>query len=1024
MVARSLSASLALSLVVFPGRAVAAEDPLTGDVFVRFQGRGSAPAGILGDLSRRVGVLRIEALAGRWPAVLVHLAAGEDPLRVAAEIDALPGVVFAEADRWITTRALGPQDEPYFVRQWHLENLAQNEGALPGADVDAGWAWELAGGGEGIRIAVLDSGVQMDHPDLLLDLEGAWDAVDGDNDPSPDPNEGGGGHGTCVAGLAAARGDNGLGVSGVAWKATILPVRMIGSLSLSATRNAFVRATDAGADVLNNSWGMNDAECNPLPEYQTLHDGVDYAALEGRGGLGAVVLFATGNDGCRSTVYPLLANEHVLGVGSSNDRDEKWPYSVWGPNLDVLAPSGSVGGQERPGLWTTDVVGDFGWNGAGEDNDYTPWFGGTSGATPVAAGVVALMLAVNPRIDETSVRRLLCDTAVRVAPDVADYDSSGWSDTHGCGRIDAAAAVAAAVNEAPPAPVLVRPLPNDAVLLGEADAAWENAADPDGDVLSWELELKEAGEDDEDSAVFTTDRPGFTLDGEIERGDWELRVWAVDLWGRGGGTDWVPFRVEEAPEPTPLVDDDEGEGCACRSPGLPGSGGVFAAIGLLSVLILRRRAPWAALLLAACPGPADDDSAIPTPTPVCGDGVQAGDEGCDDENPWYGDGCAPSCVAQLRLGEAEPNDAPDTAGPLDGQGMILGSVPTGDTDCFRVQLAQGGWVEARGGPPEAGGDCPPVQLDLHDAEGNLLAVGTRLAADQCAAIDPSSAPGARFVIGGGWAVCVRGLSGAVVPGYDLQVESGIDSCLLPGLPFPSDQDVDLDGAADRCDDDDDGDGLPDIDDPCPHDANGGAVLDLRPDNEGFLREWLLAGPFVGAPTTLDCRPSDELLLGDDPQHVPALAGPAGTLAWAHYRAPGARVDYLAVMAGDIPREVYAALWFRSATTRPLQLALGPDDGARAWIDETEILDISGCQGTNVDQWKAPWVADTSWHRLLIKVRDQGGAWGAFTRFLDEAGAPVTDLEISLAAGGPWAPGPADTDGDGLGDVCDPSPAGG
>jgi len=93
-----------------------------------------------------------------------------------------------------------------------------------------------------------------------------------------------------------------------------------------------------------------------------------------------------------------------------------------------------------------------------------------------------------------------------------------------------------------------------------------------------------------------------------------------------------------------------------------------------------------------------------------------------------------------------------------------------------------------------------------------------------------------------------------------------------------------------------------------------------------------------------------------------------------------------------------------------------------WIDDAVVLEVSGCQGTVEDMYTAEVTLPAGWSRLLVKVRDQGGLWGNYLRFLD-GGEPVTDLELSLSPDGSWTDDQADTDGDRTGDACDDAPAG-
>ena len=99
------------------------------------------------------------------------------------------------------------------------------------------------------------------------------------------------------------------------------------------------------------------------------------------------------------------------------------------------------------------------------------------------------------------------------------------------------------------------------------------------------------------------------------------------------------------------------------------------------------------------------------------------------------------------------------------------------------------------------------------------------------------------------------------------------------------------------------------------------------------------------------------------------------------------------------------------------LGLGPDDGARAWLNGEMVLEVKGCQGVTKDKFTADVTLAAGWNRLLLKIYDQGGGWGTFARFLNDDG-PMDALELSLSSGGGWNFDQTDSDGDGKGDVCD------
>jgi cysteine-rich repeat protein len=402
--------------------------------------------------------------------------------------------------------------------------------------------------------------------------------------------------------------------------------------------------------------------------------------------------------------------------------------------------------------------------------------------------------------------------------------------------------------------------------------------------------------------------------------------------------------------------------------------------------------------------------------PFCGDGVVDSGEQCDDAGAWGGDGCTPICTAEDGQIEREPNDDRAAADPWDGR-VLYGALPAGDRDCFSFPLPACAAVEAG-----LIGECPtPATLTLLDPAGLDVATGAP-GADGCAVLDPAQAPGARFVAAGTWTLCVRGLLDAAVPFYALRI-----SVVAPedaSYPIPAADDPDGDGRPDSCDADRDGDGVDDEVDDCPDTPNGPLAPPLAPTADGFIRAWLTVGPFTGLGSAMDCRPTDaNLVAADDATVMPALGDrdAAGVNPWIVLWSWTDRIEFLTDYGGvPAPRELYSAVYVRSATTRDLTLGVGPDDGARVWLNGAQVMDITPCQGTSIDSTTAMVTLNAGWNTLVIKVYDQGGGWGNYVRFLD-AGVPVTDLELSLSPGGPWAFDQSDSDSDGIGDVCDLTP---
>ena len=202
-------------------------------------------------------------------------------------------------------------------------------------------------------------------------------------------------------------------------------------------------------------------------------------------------------------------------------------------------------------------------------------------------------------------------------------------------------------------------------------------------------------------------------------------------------------------------------------------------------------------------------------------------------------------------------------------------------------------------------------------------------------------------------------------------------------------DFDLDGRANTCDLDVDGDGVLNDEDNCPVTPNGPAMSPPRPTpTDGYLRVWLSAGPFVGTKSADQCLPSaDDLVAVPDGAAQPSLGGDAGSLQWTALWSTLDRIEYLTDYGkAAAPREVYNAIYVYSATTREAAIAVGPDDGIRVWWDGSVVIDLATCQGTIPDFVTAPVAMTAGWHTLLLKVRDQGGGWGNYARFLDPEGA--------------------------------------
>jgi subtilisin family serine protease len=381
---------------------------------------------------------RLDAVLTREPLrVLLRAPSPPDAAALAAQLEASGRVAYAvpEVFQPMELRGRYVPNDPLFGSQWALENAGEAEGG----DVDAPQAWAHTLGSPAITIAVLDDGVQLDHPDLRPNIAGVgrdftvYPPVEGAH-----PRDAADRHGTAVAGIAAARGDNGLGISGICPRCKILPVRVHGSSNLGIAE-AFRYAVAQGADVITNSWGYapRTSRRGESAVDEAVRDAIDSAARDGRGGRGTVVVFGMTNeavDNC-GTHADISALESVVAVGVS-DHNDRIGGSGFGACMDLVAPA-KPERRGTAGSATTDRAGVDGY----ADGDYFTVFGGTSAAAPLVAGIAGLLLSLNPELTRADLTRILEHTADKIDPAHAAYDAAGFSERAGHGRVNAARAL-------------------------------------------------------------------------------------------------------------------------------------------------------------------------------------------------------------------------------------------------------------------------------------------------------------------------------------------------------------------------------------------------------------------------------------------------------------------------------------------------------------------------------------------------------------------------------------------------------
>lgn len=434
------------------GRAI--RDFVAGELLIAWEA-GAAPAGLEG-----ASVAGKPAPAPAGPSRLVWerppaMDAGDlarATLAQAAAWGRQPGVRYAEVNRIV--RPCAVPDDPLYNLQWHYP-LCQ----LPEA-------WDLTTGSADVVVAVLDTG-SAPHSDLLPNQVAGYDFVDHDADPTDPGNGWGNGtssfHGTHVAGTIGARGANGVGGCGVCWQVGILPVRVIsdyggthfnvsqGIRYAAGLPNLSGTVPARPARVINMSLGAPG-------ESQTLSDAIAAARAAG-----VVVVAAAGNQTSAEPFYPAASPGVISVLAVDARRDRAW-YSNHGPTVDVAAPGGDTGADRNADGRPDGVLSTVAFDDVLPPREDYQFYQGTSMAAPHVAGIVALMLSVNPALTPDQVEAIVLNTAT-------DLGTPGRDDDFGHGLVNAYACVASAAGEPGFLPVLS--LSPGAIHFGDAETEAE-----------------------------------------------------------------------------------------------------------------------------------------------------------------------------------------------------------------------------------------------------------------------------------------------------------------------------------------------------------------------------------------------------------------------------------------------------------------------------------------------------------------------------------------------------------------------
>jgi subtilisin-like proprotein convertase family protein len=334
-------------------------------------------------------------------------------------------------------------NDPKFSDQWHLQNTGQTSGGLAGEDANLTGAWQSYQGTD-VMIGIVDDGLDHEHPDLTTnyDTSNDYDFCGNDGNPSPSSSNA---HGTAAAGVAAATGNNNVGVSGAAPDADLAGLLLIACSTPDSKEADALSHENQIIDIYSNSWGpSDDGSTLQAPGPLTIAAFEDDVA-NGRGGLGNIITWAAGNglgndDDSNKDGYA-NARQTIAVTAITHQGDQSW-YAEPGANILVAAHSDGSG----EGITTTDIEGSSGYT----NNDYTDDFGGTSSATPLASGVIALILEANANLTWRDVQHVLVHSSRQNDASDSSWNVNGAghevSHKYGFGAVDAGRAVAVAEN--------------------------------------------------------------------------------------------------------------------------------------------------------------------------------------------------------------------------------------------------------------------------------------------------------------------------------------------------------------------------------------------------------------------------------------------------------------------------------------------------------------------------------------------------------------------------------------------------
>jgi serine protease len=371
-----------------------------GEVIVKFA--DGAAESVKEGIRGRYGLTKV---AESWKKGAFTVYRHGNPNAILNKLGGESGVVYAERNG-IAYATMAPNDPLYSPYQWHMTRIGMEA------------AWDISTGSSNVVVAVCDTGVKESLEDLAnTNFTPGWNFIRNKADTNDDN-----GHGSHVTGTVAQSTNNNLGVAGIAFNTTIMPVKVLdrrGSGSYTAIANGITFAVDNGAHIINLSLtGPSNSS--------TLENAVNYAWNNN-----VLLVCAAGNDNSSSSYYP-AAYANSISVSATSISDTRASYSNYGSTIDICAPGGDDGDLNGDGYVDYVLQNTF----FRRDEGYY-FFSGTSMAAPHVAGVAALIKSVDFSLTNAQIRSILEGTAEDLGP-------AGWDQDFGHGIVDAVAALQAA----------------------------------------------------------------------------------------------------------------------------------------------------------------------------------------------------------------------------------------------------------------------------------------------------------------------------------------------------------------------------------------------------------------------------------------------------------------------------------------------------------------------------------------------------------------------------------------------------